>query len=305
MTVFRFGVDLGGTKIELLALAQDGRALYRKRVPTPKGDYEATLEAIKDLVLGAERELGGYGTLGLGAPGAISRKTGRLKNSNSICLNDRPLREDLEDLLKREVRMANDADCFALSEAVDGAGSGCEVVFGVIIGTGVGGGFVVNGRLLQGPNGISGEWGHNPLPWPDASEIEGPSCYCGKRGCIETYLSGPGLAADDLRSGGPHRLGPEIFEAAAQGELSAERTLLRYENRLARALANVINMIDPDVIVLGGGLSRCHRLYEGVRSKWGNYVFSDEVVTEIRPPVHGDSSGVRGAAWLWPSPRGV
>ena len=300
MAAFRFGVDLGGTKIELLALAQDGAEVYRKRVPTPKGDYGATLKAIRDLILSAERELAGTGTVGLGAPGAISRATGRLKNSNSICLNDRPLREDLEKLLVRPVRMANDADCFALSEATDGAGSGYGVIFGVIIGTGVGGGFVVNGQLLQGPNGIAGEWGHNPLPWPRESERSGPPCYCGQLGCIETYLSGPGLAADDLREGGPSRSGPEIVAAAAQGDEQAEMTMKRYEDRLARALSHVINMVDPDVIVLGGGLSQCERLYEGVRSRWGRYVFSDQIVTQLLPPVHGDSSGVRGAAWLWP-----
>jgi fructokinase len=297
---YRFGIDLGGTKIELLALSADGCEVWRERVATPQGDYQGTLEAIQGLILRAEAGLGGSGSLGIGTPGAVSRLTGRIKNSNSVCLNDQPLREDLERLLGRPVRMANDADCFALSEASDGAGKGFPVVFGVILGTGVGGGIVIEGRLLQGRNAIAGEWGHNPLPWPRVEECEGPSCYCGRRGCIETYLSGPGLAADDLHHGGGGRRGPEIVRAAEEGDVLAESVLIRYEERLARALAHVINLIDPDVIVLGGGVGQCERLYRNVPALWGNFVFSDRVETLLKPPVHGDSSGVRGAAWLWP-----
>lgn len=303
MAKLRFGIDLGGTKIELLALSPEGQEIWRERVATPQGDYEGTLRAMVSLVQRAENALGSQGTVGVGAPGAVSRKTGRLKNANSLCLNARPLREDLEARLSRPIRLANDADCFALSEASDGAGKGHSVVFGVILGTGVGGGIVVHGQPLQGPNAIAGEWGHNPLPWPLGGECEGPACYCGRRGCIETYLSGPGLAADDLRHGGKGRTGPEIVAASEGGDPSAEATLARYEERLARALAHVINLIDPDVIVLGGGVGQCDRLYRNVPSYWGNFVFSDTVETRLRPPVHGDSSGVRGAAWLWPLER--
>lgn len=297
---YRFGIDLGGTKIELLALAPDGSEVWRERVSTPQGSYEGTLVAIQGLIERAETSLGGKGTIGIGTPGAVSRLTGRIKNSNSVCLNDQPLREDLERRLQRPVRMANDADCFALSEASDGAGEGHPVVFGVILGTGVGGGIVVEGRLLQGRNAIAGEWGHNPLPWPRGSECEGPACYCGRKGCIETYLSGPGLAADDLRDGGGGRLGPEIVQASAAGDPGAQATMARYEERLARALAHVINLVDPDVIVLGGGVGQCESLYRNVPRLWGSFIFSDRVETLLMPPRHGDSSGVRGAAWLWP-----
>jgi fructokinase len=290
-----FGIDLGGTKIELIALDSAGQELMRRREPTPQGDYQATLQAIGSLVEQAERELGAHGSVGIGTPGALSRATGRLKNSNSVCLNGQPILQDLERLLGRPVRMANDADCFALSEATDGAAAGREVVFGVILGTGVGGGIVVHGRLLQGPNAIAGEWGHNPLPWPQPEELPGPACYCGKRGCIETFLSGPGLA----RSLGTDVQGPEIVARAAQGDAACEAALRRYEDRLARALAHIINILDPDAVVLGGGLSNCARLYENVPKLWGRYVFSDRVDTLLLPPRHGDSSGVRGAAWLW------
>lgn len=300
MTSYRIGIDLGGTKIELVALSPAGEVAFRTRVATPRGSYEGTLESIRRLVLDAESALGARGTVGLGSPGAVSRLTGRLKNSNSTWLNDQPLREDLEVLLSRPVRLANDADCFALSEAVDGSGKGHSVVFGVILGTGVGGGFVVRGHLLEGPNGIAGEWGHNPLPWPTAAELLGPPCYCGRSACIETYLSGPGLAADDREAGSPVRSGEAIVAAARQGEPRALASLKRYEDRLARALATVINTVDPDVIVLGGGLSRLEHLYQAVPACWNRYVFSDRVETLLRPPVHGDSSGVRGAAWLWP-----
>ncbi|NBY21524.1 MAG: ROK family protein [Gammaproteobacteria bacterium] len=297
----RFGIDLGGTKIELIALDDSGLEVFRERMTTPQGDYAATLEVMVQLVQQAEATLGVSGTLGIGTPGAVSKLTGSIKNSNSICLNGRPLREDLENRLKRPVRMANDADCFALSEAVDGAGKGYGTVFGVILGTGVGGGIVVGGRLLQGPNAIAGEWGHNPLPWMNLEEYPGPPCYCGKKGCIETFLSGPGLALDHLAKTGIELKAPAILESASKGDPNAEATFLRYEDRLARALAHVINLIDPDVIVLGGGLSHCDRLYTAIPARWGRYIFSDQVITPLYPPVHGDSGGVRGAAWLWGS----
>ncbi|NBT45963.1 MAG: ROK family protein [Gammaproteobacteria bacterium] len=297
----RFGIDLGGTKIELIALDDSGLEVFRERMTTPQGDYAATLEVMVQLVQQAEATLGVSGTLGIGTPGAVSKLTGSIKNSNSICLNGRPLREDLENRLKRPVRMANDADCFALSEAVDGAGKGYGTVFGVILGTGVGGGIVVGGRLLQGPNAIAGEWGHNPLPWMNLEEYPGPPCYCGKKGCIETFLSGPGLALDHLAKTGIELKAPAILESASKGDPNAEATFLRYEDRLARALAHVINLIDPDAIVLGGGLSNCDRLYTAIPALWGRYIFSDQVITPLYPPVHGDSGGVRGAAWLWGS----
>jgi predicted NBD/HSP70 family sugar kinase len=295
----RLGIDLGGTKIELIALDADGAEVCRRREATPQGDYWGTLETIRQLVLRAERERGETGSVGIGTPGAVSRATGRLKNSNSVCLNGQPLIEDLERVLGRPVRMANDADCFALSEASDGAAAGRPVVFGVILGTGVGGGIVVKGRLLQGPNAIAGEWGHNPLPWPQADELPGPECYCGKRGCIETFLSGPGLARDFLQQSGQSLTGVEILARAESGDAEAELAFQRYEDRLARGLAHVINLLDPDAIVLGGGLSNCDRLYEEVPKRWGRYIFSDRVDTLLLPPRHGDSSGVRGAAWLW------
>ncbi|BBL73041.1 ROK family protein [Methylomagnum ishizawai] len=295
----RFGIDLGGTKIELIALAPDGAELWRRRKPTPQGDYQGTLRAIADLVAEAERALSAEGTVGIGTPGALSRASGRLKNSNSACLNGQPIVEDLERLLGKPVRIANDADCFALSEATDGAAAGAEVVFGVILGTGVGGGIVVRGRPLNGPNAIAGEWGHNPLPWPTAEELPGPACYCGRRGCIETFLSGPGLARDYERHAGAALAGPEIVARAAAGDVACEAALLRYEERLARALAHVINLLDPDAVVLGGGLSNCARLYANVPKLWGRHVFSDRVDTRLVAPRHGDSSGVRGAAWLW------
>ncbi|SMF93383.1 fructokinase [Methylomagnum ishizawai] len=296
----RFGIDLGGTKIELIALApEDGAELWRRRAPTPQGDYRGILQVVADLVVEAERALSAEGTVGIGTPGALSRASGRLKNSNSVCLNGQPIVEDLQRLLGRPVRIANDADCFALSEATDGAAAGAEVVFGVILGTGVGGGIVVRGRPLNGPNAIAGEWGHNPLPWPTAEELPGPVCYCGRRGCIETFLSGPGLARDYARHAGAALAGPEIVARAATGDAVCEAALLRYEERLARALAHVINLLDPDAVVLGGGLSNCARLYANVPKLWGRYVFSDRVDTRLVAPRHGDSSGVRGAAWLW------
>ena len=272
----RIGIDLGGTKIELLALDETGAEVLRKRVPTPKAGYEATLHTIAALVREAEAALGASGSVGLGIPGSLSRATGLVKNANSTYLIGKPLKQDLENAIGREVRLANDANCFALSEAVDGAGAGAEVVFGVILGTGVGGGIVVRGEVLTGPNSIAGEWGHNPLPLPEGSDLPLRTCYCGRRGCIETYLSGPALERD----GGDAALG-------------------RYEERLARALAGVVNILDPDVIVLGGGVSKVGRLYRNVPTLWQEYVFSDRVDTRLLPPKHGDASGVRGAAWLW------
>jgi fructokinase len=283
----RIGVDVGGTKIEALALDAGGREMFRKRVPSPRGDYAATISAVRSLV----SEIG-EGSVGIGIPGALSHLTGLVKNANSTWLIGRPLKRDLEQALGRPVRLENDANCFALSEATDGAGKGEEVVFGVILGTGVGGGIVVNGKVLTGANAIAGEWGHNPLPLPSADDLPLPACYCGRSGCIETYLSGPGLARDYERRTG-RRLSPE--EIVSLEDQSVER----YVERLARALASVINVLDPDVIVLGGGMSKVARLYTEVPRLWTRYVFSDQVATRLAPPVHGDSSGVRGAAWLW------
>lgn len=295
----RIGIDLGGTKIEALALDASGQELWRKRVDTPQGDYPGTLQAIRDLVQACERCIGVQATVGLGTPGAISPATGLLKNSNSVCLNGRPFRQDLEALLGRSVRMANDANCFALSEATDGAGAGKPVVFGVILGTGVGGGVVVHGRVLTGPNAIAGEWGHNPMPAPRDDERPGPACYCGRLGCIETFLCGPALAQQYRLSAGEPASAAEVVARAAHGEAQAEAVLTRYEERLARALGHVINLLDPDVIVLGGGMSKVSRLYENVPRLWSAYVFSDCVDTVLASPQHGDASGVRGAAWLW------
>ena len=297
----RFGIDLGGTKIEIAALDATGGERFRRRIPTPRGDYDATLRAISGLVLNAEAELGTSGTVGIGIPGAISPATGLVKNANSTWLNGRPLDRDLEAALGRSVRIANDANCFALSEAMDGAGAGARLVFGVILGTGCGGGIVLDGAPWIGPNAIGGEWGHNPLPWPEPEEWPGPPCYCGRTGCIETFLSGPALAADHARRTGARLSGPEIVGRAEAGEPAARSVLERYERRLARALAALINVLDPNVIVLGGGLSNLLRLYEAVPRLWGPFVFSDSVATALRRNRHGDSSGVRGAAWLWPA----
>lgn len=299
---YRIGVDLGGTKIEIAALDAKGVTCWRQRVATPGGDYAATVRTVAELVSAAESALEARGTVGVGAPGSESRRNGLRKNCNSTCLNGRPLKQDLESALGREIRIANDADCFALSEAVDGAGAGARVVFGVILGTGVGGGIVVERRLLSGPNGVAGEWGHNPLPWPRSAELPGPECYCGQRGCIETFLSGPGLAADHFRMTGALLSGAEVSARAAAGEAACVATVERYCERLARGLAHVINLIDPDRIVLGGGISRCAALYTRVPQLWHRHVFSDRVDTQLLPPVHGDSGGVRGAAWLWSGP---
>ncbi len=292
----RIGIDLGGTKIEIAALDTDGREHLRRRVATPQGNYSATLATIVNLVEEAETELGAWATVGIGMPGAESRATGLIKNANSTCLIGKPLRQDLEQRLQREIRLANDANCFALSEAVDGAAAGAEVVFGVILGTGCGAGVVVHGRVLTGRNAIAGEWGHNPLPWPTDTERPGPACYCGKHGCIETWLSGPGLARDYHAHSDRHL---DAAAIAGSSDNACQAALTRYEDRLARSLAQVINILDPDVIVLGGGLSGIARLYENVPHRWGRYVFSDRVDTRLVAPRHGDSSGVRGAAWLW------
>lgn len=294
----RIGIDLGGTKIEAVALDSNGCERFRKRLPSPRGDYTGTIEAVAALVEQAEAAAG-RGTVGVGMPGAISPATGLVKNANSTWLIGRRLQEDLAARLGRPVRLANDANCFALSEAADGAAAGESVVFGVIIGTGTGGGVVVHGRALTGANAIAGEWGHNPLPWPDADEWPGPACYCGRTGCIETFLSGPGMARDHQRSTGRLLDAAAIGTAACAGEPEAAATLARYERRLARALASVINVLDPDVIVLGGGLSNIDRLYRNVPALWGEHVFSDHVATRLVKARYGDSSGVRGAAWLW------
>jgi fructokinase len=293
--VVRIGVDLGGTKIEAIAIADDRREMFRRRVPTPRGDYDATLAAIAGLVDDVERAVGRRGTVGVGIPGVISPATGLVKNANSTWLNGRALADDLPRRLGRPVRFANDANCFALSEATDGAGAGCDVVFGVIVGTGVGGGIVVRGRVLVGANGIGGEWGHNPLPAPRDEERPGPPCYCGRRGCIETFLSGPALSADYDGA----TAAEEIARRAAGGEARAGEALARYEDRLARALATVVNVLDPDVIVVGGGLSNIDGLYSSIPARWTPHVFSDRVTTRLVRAQHGDSSGTRGAAWLW------
>ena len=295
----RIGLDLGGTKIEGVALGDDGAQLARRRVATPRHDYGATLEAMAGLVRDLEVETGARGTVGVGMPGALSPASGLVKNANSTWLIGQPLDRDLSRLLGRPVRFANDANCFALSEAVDGAAAGARVVFGVIVGTGTGGGVVVDRKVLTGPNAIAGEWGHNPLPWPRADEWPGPDCYCGKTGCVETFLSGPGMARDFRQATGEEVAAPQIVSRAEQGDEAASAALERYEERMARALAVVLNILDPDVVVLGGGMSQVARLYERVPRLWQEWAFSDRVDTALKPPVHGDSSGVRGAAWLW------
>lgn len=295
----RIGIDLGGTKIEGIALDATGNTLYRERINTPREDYIATVAAITQLVHTIEQHTQQHGTVGIGIPGAISPATDRVKNANSTWLIGKPLHKDLERQLQRDVRIANDANCFAVSEATDGAAAGAEIVFGVIVGTGTGGGICVHGRPLLGANAISGEWGHNPLPWPQADELPGTKCYCGQHGCIETWLSGTGFARHFNQQTRQQLTAPQIVALAAQGDKLAELALQGYEDRMARALASVINIVDPDVIVLGGGMSNVTRLYANVPRLWGKYVFSDYVSTQLVPPTHGDSSGVRGAAWLW------
>jgi fructokinase len=312
--LLRVGLDLGGTKIEGIALDAAGSELARRRVATPRGDYAGTVEAVAALAEELEQECFRRGepsgspapahapaaTVGVGMPGVISPASGLVKNANSTWLIGRPFGADLSARLGREVRCANDANCFALSEAVDGAAAGAHTVFGVIVGTGTGGGIVVEGRVLTGANAIAGEWGHNPLPWPRDDEWPGPPCYCGRTGCIETFLSGPGFARDHASRGG-EPLDAVALASRAPGDARAEQCLQRYEDRMARALASVINLLDPDVIVLGGGMSNIDRLYANMPARWAPYVFSDTVTTRLVRAAHGDSSGVRGAAWLWPA----
>ncbi len=304
-----FGVDLGGTKIEAVVLDASGHTLWRQRSPTLSGNYDATLASIANLIARAEKATGQRAhRVGVGTPGVLTH-AGVMKNCNSQCLNGKPLERDLIALLERPVRIANDANCLALSEATDGAGVGAEVVFAAILGTGVGAGVVVNGAVLNGPNSLAGEWGHNPLPWPDAGEQPGWACYCGQQGCIEAWLSGPALARDHEAATGAGLTAQTIATRAAQGDADCEATLQRYESRLARALASVINVLDPHVIVLGGGVSQLERLTVNVPRRWGRHVFcgssasagKDPVRTTLVRSLHGDSSGVRGAAWLWKS----
>ena len=316
----RLGIDLGGTKMSALALDAAGRVRARRRIETPRGDYAATLAAIGGLVQAIEADLlppdAPRARVGVGIPGTISPASGLVKNANSTWLIGRPLDRDLADALDRPVRLANDADCFALSEACDGAAAGASPVFGVILGTGVGGGIVADGRLLAGPNAIAGEWGHNPLPQPTDAERPGPACYCGRNGCIETFLSGPGLARDYAENArdtvpdtGPGAAAPDaaapdavdVARRAAHGEPAARAALERYLDRLARALGSVVNVIDPACIVLGGGVGNVRALYDELPHRLPAYVFSDRVDTRVVPPLHGDDSGVRGAAWLWPA----
>jgi len=295
----RIGIDLGGTKIEAIALDDDGRESFRQRIASPRGDYDATILAIRHLVLAADAAVGEPGLVGVGIPGTISPATGLVKNANSTWLIGKPLHVDLERALDRTVRLANDANCFALSEASDGAAADARVVFGVIIGTGTGGGVVVDRHVLIGPNAIAGEWGHNALPWPEADEWPGPECYCGKRGCIETFLSGAGLVS--AFRGDAELSARDIAAAAATGDERAASALAIYCRRLAKALASVINVLDPDAIVLGGGLSNIDALYSRVPQMWSEWIFSDRVDTRLVRAKYGDASGVRGAAWLWPA----
>ena len=295
----RVGIDLGGTKIEAIAIDRDGREHFRRRVQAPRGSYDDTLRAIASLVGEAERATGEPARVGIGIPGSASPATGLIRNANSTWLNGRPLPVDLEKTLCRPVRLENDANCFALSEAADGAGEGAAVVFGVIVGTGTGGGIVVNGRVLVGCNAIAGEWGHNPLPWPQSGEWPGPPCYCGRSGCIETFLCGPALSREFAARGGGTRSALEIAAEADGGDRRAIEVMDVYISRMARALASVINLLDPDVIVLGGGLSNIAALYDRVPAIWQRWTFSDVVATPLERARHGDASGVRGAAWLW------
>ena len=296
----RIGVDLGGTKIEFIALERDGRELHRHRIATPRHDYNGTVRAIAEAVREIEKKLGRSATVGLGIPGTISTKTGLVKNANSTWLNGKPFDKDLCRVLGREVRCANDANCLAVSEATDGAGAGKHIVFAVILGTGCGGGIAVDGRVHSGSNGVAGEWGHNTLPWMRRDEFPGAACYCGKNGCIETWISGTGLEADYNRATGAALKGPEIIARSSAGEADALAALGRFEDRLTRALAHLINLLDPDVIVMGGGASQIPRIYQNIPPRLKDYVFGHEADTPIFAAKHGDASGVRGAAWLWP-----
>ena len=295
----RIGIDLGGTKTEGIALSESGDEMFRHRIDTPQGEYQKILQCINQLVQHIEEKTGEQASVGICTPGAISPVTGLMKNSNSVCMNGKPVFEDLTHTLNREIKITNDANCFALSEATDGAAQGASIVFGVIVGTGTGAGIVVNGKVLTGPNAIAGEWGHNPLPWPQELEFPGTKCYCTKHGCIETWLSGPGMTRDHELYANENLTPETIVSNARSGDEQAEETLQRYEDRMARSLAHVINLIDPDIIVLGGGMGNIKRLYKNVPALWGQYVFSDSVTTQLVAPKYGDSSGVRGAAWLW------
>jgi fructokinase len=299
MSRLRIGIDLGGTKIEGVALAPGGAELARLRIAAPQGDYAATLAALEGIIKHLEQKAGGSCTIGIGMPGSISPATGLVQNANSVWLNGRPLKRDLEARLGREVRLANDANCFAVSEATDGAGTGARCVFGVILGTGCGGGIVFGGQLIDGPRGIGGEWGHNPLPWMTADEHPGQTCWCGRRGCMETWVSGPGLAADHARINNQTMTAEQISARAAAGDPAAVATLTRHADRLARGLAHVVNLIDPEVIVLGGGLSKLGNLYAALPALMAPWIFADSPEVTILPPCWGDASGVRGAAWLW------
>ncbi|MDH5218091.1 MAG: ROK family protein [Gammaproteobacteria bacterium] len=297
--MLRIGVDLGGTKTEIIAINNAGDIVHSKRVKSPQNDYRETLDNIVSLIRECERQTGHIATIGIGTPGTISTRTQTLKNSNSTWLNGKPLHRDLEEILDREIRIANDANCFTLSEAIDGAAANDNTVFGVIIGTGTGGGIVIDKKLLNGPNGITGEWGHNPLPWKTPAETPGPECYCGKSGCIETFLSGPGMTADFKRKTKNTLAPPEILELARDGNTFAIEILDRYYERMAKSLAHIINILDPDTIVLGGGMSNIEGIYEEIPKRWGNYVFSDSCETKLLKAKYGDASGVRGAAKLW------
>ena len=297
--MIRLGIDLGGTKTEIIALDDRRTELLRRREPTPAGDYDATLSLVAKLVRETEIEIGKRGSIGIGTPGALSPATKQLRNANSTCLNGRPLKDDLERRIGREIRLANDANCFVLSEAIDGAARGARIVFGVILGTGVGGGIYVNDSVITGANSIAGEWGHNPLPWPTPHELPGAPCYCGRSGCIETFLSGSGLARIYTQAAGVALAAEVIAARARSGEERAASAIAAYEHRLARALAAVVNLLDPDVIVLGGGLSNIASLYDRVPALWSPWIFSDVIGTRLVRNFHGDSSGVRGAALLW------
>ncbi len=299
----RIGIDLGGTKIEALALSADGQELRRIRVPTPRQDYAETLNAIVRLVHTLETDLGRQGTVGVGIPGTIMRPSGLVKNANSTWINGRPLEGDLSIALAREVRCENDANCLALSEATDGSGAGYRVVFAVILGTGCGGGLAIDGRVHEGRHSVAGEWGHNSLPWPRAGEFPGPACYCGKSGCIETWISGTALSKDYERSTGSPLSGQQVAEAADRGDQQAAAAIQRLEDRIARGFASLVNVIDPDVIVIGGGLSQLAGIYRNVPPLLEKYGFGGGIHTPLVSALHGDSSGVRGAAWLWPQER--
>ena len=297
----KIGIDLGGTKIEGIAIDKNGNEFFRKRINSPQGNYQNTINAIVSLVNEIEDHVKKSCSVGIGIPGTISPQTGLVKNSNSTWLIGQALKTDLKSLLKRKIRIENDANCFVVSEATDGAAKDAEIVFGVIIGTGTGGGVYIRGQSIIGANAIAGEWGHNPLPWPTQKEFHGRECYCGKRGCIETWLSGTGFADDHKSYNNLDNLitAKEIVLLAENGDTTAQASLQRYEERLAKSLASIINIIDPDVIVLGGGMSNIPSLYNNVPTLWEKYVFSDQVETKLVTPQHGDSSGVRGAAWLW------